>query len=348
MKNAVMTFKPKQEVKKLLLELSPRAMEVITMRYGLGKEPKRMTLESIGGIYGITRERVRQIESFALSAIRKSDTFRNENQIFEELKQVMNENGGIVNEKDFLEYLVKDIGIQNQYHFLLVIGDYFERLREDDEFHHRWTIDDVLSTKVQNSLKLLHGDIEKQELVTEMDIIIKFLNHLKKEIKGIKGIKDKDRVIRWLSLSKVINKNPLGEWGLSLSPNVKARGIRDLAYLVLRQHGSPMHFKEVASKIEKKFNKKANTATCHNELIKDNRFVLVGRGLYALSEWGYKKGVVRDIIKNVLNSNGPLKKDQIVDKVLKERHVRENTILVNLQNGKYFKKNKDGNYAPVV
>ena len=108
-----------------------------------------------------------------------------------------------------------------------------------------------------------------------------------------------------------------------------------------------MHFVEVAKTIEKRFNKKAHQATVHNELIKDKRFVLVGRGLYALTEWGYKPGVVRDVIRSILIKSGPLTKRDVVDSVLKERHVKENTILVNLQNSKYFKKDKSGKYAPL-
>jgi DNA-directed RNA polymerase delta subunit len=121
--------------------------------------------------------------------------------------------------------------------------------------------------------------------------------------------------------------------------------MRDYAFLVIRKHGSPIHFREVAKNIEKIFKKKAHVATCHNELIKDPRFVLVGRGLYALKEWGYASGVVRDVIKNIIEKNGPLTKDQIVEKVLKERYVKENTIMVNLQNQKYFKKDREGRYS---
>jgi DNA-directed RNA polymerase delta subunit len=123
--------------------------------------------------------------------------------------------------------------------------------------------------------------------------------------------------------------------------------MRDYAFLVIRRHGSPIHFKEVAKLITELFKKKAHVATTHNELIKDPRFVLVGRGLYALAEWGYMSGVVKDVIRKVLEKNGPMTKDEIVDKVLKERYVKENTIMVNLQNPKYFKKNKEGKYEAV-
>jgi DNA-directed RNA polymerase delta subunit len=121
--------------------------------------------------------------------------------------------------------------------------------------------------------------------------------------------------------------------------------MRDYAFLVIRKHGSPIHFREVAKQIEKLFGKKAHVATTHNELIKDPRFVLVGRGLYALAEWGYMSGVVKDVIKKVIEKHGPLTKDQVIEKVLKERYVKENTIIVNLQNPKYFKKDREGKYS---
>jgi hypothetical protein len=167
----------------------------------------------------------------------------------------------------------------------------------------------------------------------------------------VKDVSEKyknDEVLkRWLRISKKIDKNPLGEWGVSHSPNIRAKGIRDYAFLAMRRHGSPIHFKDIAKIITDLFDKKAHPATTHNELIKDPRFVLVGRGLYALSEWGYLSGVVKDFIVKVLHKNGPMTKDQIIDKVMKERYVKENTILVNLHNSKYFKKAKDGKYSLV-
>ncbi len=173
-------------------------------------------------------------------------------------------------------------------------------------------------------------------------MVRKFLEHLEDVSEQYKN---EEIIKRWLSLSKRIGKNPLGEWGVSESPNIKTKGMRDYAFLVIRKHGSPIHFTQVAKTIEKIFNKKAHVATCHNELIKDKRFVLVGRGLYALAEWGYMSGVVKDVIKKILDKNGALTKDEVIEKVLKERYVKENTILVNLQNPKFFKKNKSGKYV---
>ena len=157
--------------------------------------------------------------------------------------------------------------------------------------------------------------------------------------------KNEEIAKRWLSISKSISRNPLGEYGKSTSSSVKTRGVKDYAFLMMRKHGSPMHFREVAKAVAETFDKKCHTATCHNELIKDSRFVLVGRGIYALSEWGYKSGVVRDVIKELLKKNGPMSKEDIVEQVMKERYLKKNTILVNLQNSKYFKKNKSGLYT---
>ena len=120
--------------------------------------------------------------------------------------------------------------------------------------------------------------------------------------------------------------------------------MRDYAYLAIKRHGSPMHFSEVARAITDLFSRNAHVATCHNELIKDPRFVLVGRGLYALSEWGYSTGVVKDVIKDLIKNHGPLTREEIIDKVRNERYVKDNTIIVNLQDSSIFKKDREGRY----
>jgi len=336
------SFKPKQVSKRLLSVLPDRTRDIIISRFGLGKDSKKKTLEAIGNSYDITRERVRQIENAALMSIRKSESFGKEKGVFDELHKLIYSFGGIVAEDDLLEHVSKDKTTQNHIHFFLTLGDLFNQEREDDDLKTRWVVDRKMSEQVKDSLNKLYYDMSDDALVSEAEIVETFL----KKIGDIPSeYKNEEVLKRWLSLSKRIDKNPLGEYGIATSPNVKARGMRDYAFLVIRQHGSPMHFTEVAKNIQKIFNKPAHEATCHNELIKDNRFVLVGRGLYALSEWGYISGVVRDVIKKVIEAEGSLTKKEIVDKVLKERYVKENTIMVNLQNGKYFKKDKKGKYS---
>lgn len=335
------SFNPKQATKRLLATLPSRAQDIVGSRFGLSL-PKKMTLEAIGKKYKITRERVRQIENYALNHIRKSSAYEAENSAFQDLKNIIMSMGTLISEEDLLNAVSKDAITQNHIHFLLVVGKDFYKEREDEEFKHRWHVDKTVADKIHDALRKLYENLGDDEILQESEIVSSFLDHLK-EVSD--EYKNDEIITRWLAVSKNIGKNPLGEWGRSKSSNIKARGVKDYAYLVIRRHGSPVHFKEVARLITEVFHKKAHVATTHNELIKDPRFVLVGRGLYALKEWGYSTGIVREVIKELLAKEGPLPKNKIIEKVLKERHVKENTILVNLQNPKYFKKNKEGNYT---
>ena len=336
-----LSFKPKEIVKRLLSVLTKRGQDILISRYGLGSKTAKFTLDAIGKKYGITRERVRQIENHSLFIIRKSKVYKDLEPVFAELKKVILDLGGIISEKDLLKHLSKDPNVQNYFYFLLIIGEEFKREKADEEFKHHWHVDRELAEKIKAALRKLYSSLSNDELVVEGDLVNSFLE----EVKDLnEKYKNEEVIKRWFSISHKIDKNPLGEWGRASSSNVNAKGMRDYAFLVIRKHGSPIHFKEVAKAITQYFNKKAHVATTHNELIKDPRFVLVGRGLYALSEWGYMSGVVKDVIKKILEKEGPLMKDKIIEKVLKERYVKENTILVNLQNLKYFKKDSSGRY----
>lgn len=339
---AIISFRPKQVSKKLLSVLKDRSFDVIANRYGLTDDSERKTLEAIGGKYGITRERVRQIENAALASIRKSKEMEESKEVFDELRTVLNGLGVVVEEDELLSHIAKDKATQNHVHLYLVLGDEFTKHKEDDDFRARWSLSHDVVDRVHEALDKLYSSLGDDELVTETKIIEKFLSH----VKDLSEEQRNEEIIRrWLRLSKNIGKNPLHEWGRADSKNVKTRGVKDYTYLVMRKHGEPMHFREVAEAITKTFNRKTLAATTHNELIKDPRFVLVGRGRYALKEWGYKPGIVREVIASIIKENGPMTKDEIVDAVLKERFLKRNTILVNLHNAKYFKKTKDGKYT---
>lgn len=340
---SIIIFKPKQVTKKFLTVLPERIRVVVSERFGLGPDGTRKTLESIGQKYGVTRERIRQIEDFGLKSIQKSDVYKNEQAVFDNLKEaLMKYSGGVAPESNFFNHISKDESTQNHLHLLLVLGEPFEKKKEDDQFVHRWVVEESIAKAVHDALERLVSGLGKDDLITEDELMERFSGHLNSVPAEYRN---EEIARRWLSLSKMIGTNPLGEWGIAASPNVNARGMRDYAFLVIRRHGSPMHFTEVAKEITKLFDKKAHTATCHNELIKDGRFVLVGRGLYALTEWGYARGIVRDVISDVLKEHGTLSKEEIIDKVMQERYVKPNTIIVNLQNGNYFKKTDDGDYT---
>jgi DNA-directed RNA polymerase delta subunit len=158
-----------------------------------------------------------------------------------------------------------------------------------------------------------------------------------------------EAVASYLEISKNVQANKEGKIGLIHWPEIKPRGVKDRAFLTFKKHGKPLHFTDVAKMIDKleynQPNKKTYAQTVHNELIKDSRFVLVGRGTYALQEWGYTPGTIKEVITKVLaGSNQPMHKDDVVEKVLEQRMVAKNTVLMNLNNKNSFDKDEKGNY----
>ncbi len=329
-------------VKRLLSAVSERGREVLTQRFGLGSNPERETLEAIGDRSSITRERVRQIEAAGLDTIRASKAFKDAAPLFEEIAQYMHSLGAIVPEEHLLMSLGKDEKTRNRFRFFLMVNASFFRERETNDFLARWHVDHTTAKHIHDALTRLYTSLPDNEVVAESELLARFLDELKLVSDAYKN---EEVLKRWLSISKRIDTNPLAEWGRSTAPAIRVKGIRDYAYLTVKRHGGPMHFGEVAKTIGTVFSKKAHIATTHNELIKDPRFVLVGRGLYALTEWGYKPGVVRDVIRETLQREGPLKKEEIITQVRKARFVKDNTILVNLNDPRHFKRLKDGRYT---
>ena len=338
------SFRHEEAVKKLLKTLNPRAREVLERRFGLGPKGVHETLEYIGKSHGITRERVRQIEAYGLSKLRNNVIINDFKDVFSTLKDEIQTRGGVVREDLFLNEISKDPSEQNGLRLLLALDNSILHLKEDDNFYGRLAANKEVGPHSEEALKRLHETLNHDaDPLSEDDLALKLVG----VVKDLSYPYSKDEVSHWFLTSKQIAKNQFGEWGLSSAPTIRPRGVRDLAFLVMRRHGSPMHFREVASSIKQFLLKKAHDQTVHNELIKDQRFVLVGRGLYALNEWGYQPGVVRDVITAVIAKHGPLTKDELIKKVLQERHVKDNTILINLQNKKYFKRSPDGRFSVV-
>ncbi len=337
----MLSFAPKSVTKDLLAGLPERSRKVLTDRYGLSPKGESRTLDAIGKEYNITRERIRQIENHGLTTIRESDIYTAKAEALENLKTAIHTLGGIVAEEVILKHVPKSDTDRNHVIFLLTIGHNFNDRKEDANFKARWHVDEQLAEAVERALTNLYESIEANHLTPEEEFVEQFVQHLKQE--GIKS-RPPEVLVRWLAISKRIGKNPLGEWGRMESPHVRIKNTRDFAYLTLKRHGSPMHFQEVAKGIQKLFTREAHPATTHNELIKDNRFVLVGRGLYALKEWGYEPGVVRDVIRGILIRDGMLTREEIIERVKRERYVKDATIAVNLQNS-MFARLPDGKYA---
>lgn len=337
----MLSFTPKNITKELLSELPERSKRVLIDRFGLSPKGEQRTLDAIGQEYGITRERIRQIENHGIAAVRDSDSYTAFASALEDLKRAVHTLGGVLAQETLLTHVAKTDADHNHIIFLLTVAHHFDDRRENADFKSRWHVDEQLAEQVEEALTNLYESLESNKLTPEEEFLQVFSRHLRQA--GVKG-RDNEVMLRWLHISKRIGRNPLGEWGRTESPHVRIKNTRDFAYLTLKRHGSPMHFTEVAKGIEKLFGRETHPATTHNELIKDGRFVLVGRGLYALKEWGYEPGVVRDVIRGILEREGALTREEIVDRVKRERYVKDATIAVNLQNP-MFVRQSDGRYA---
>ncbi len=323
----------KSVVTQLISILSSRNRDVISRRFGL-KTGKKETLESIGQTYGITRERVRQIEEASLKLIRESLDSGEKIKIqpyIAHAAALIEKSGGVMRENRlFAEFsgIEKESPLNAALVFVLTLENGLVRTLEDDDFHTFWSLSDDHAKNFKNSVASFIKSLET-----------------KKEVIAQPVIADLESLI---SISKNIDRNVFGEVGLSRWPDIMPRGVRDKSFLVLKKEGKPKHFREITQLINEAgfSDRKAHVQTVHNELIKDPRFVLVGRGIYGLSEWGFKAGTVKDIMVDLLNTSGkPMSKKEIVARVLSHRMVKENTIILNLQDSKTFAKSPDGNYT---
>lgn len=323
---------------KILEDFPSRYREVLWRRFGLqGK--KQETLQKIGQSFGVTRERIRQIEKEALERLKRKSEERILKKIFFLFENYLKEKGGIKREDILLIDLGKN-SFQNEVYFLLHLNESFYRFPETEKVYPFWAIERFLFEKVSEILERLINFFKKEKkLLSEEDL---FKLAKKENSYFLTSI---------IEVAKSIEKGPLGDFGLVHWPEVKPRGVRDKAYLALKKVGHPLHFKEIAQYSQKlenfssSFSRKILPQTVHNELIKDERFVLVGRGIYALKEWGYQPGTVREIITIILEkAKTPLSSQEIIAKVKEQRLVKDNTILLNLQNRAYFSRDNQGKY----
>jgi hypothetical protein len=324
--------------------LSLRQKEVLEGRFGL-KGGESETLAAIGDRMGITRERVRQIEAAALVIAKQNITKDLETMgILEKAKKFIVSKGGVAKKSDvvgFAETIARGIG-ENQLDFLSEASATFNVYREDEEYHPFYYV----------------SDKDMKNAQTFIDGWTSFLKSRKEnafsgesyrtELAGFSKAKSLDALVveNYLGLTKRIHANRFGDVGLREWPEINPTTIRDKIYLVLKKDNQPLHFETIAKRInDVKFDEQVALApTVHNELIKDNRFVLVGRGMYGLKEHGYEPGTAREVIAKVLKNSGPMKASDVVARVNAQRFFKENTILINLQNKGTFERMSDGRY----
>ncbi|EKD58909.1 MAG: sigma-70 region 4 protein [uncultured bacterium] len=327
-----------EALKRIVSDFSTRSQEIIFSRYGVFNS-HALTLEEIGKKYGITRERVRQVIREVLKKVKEKNLDPLFIQVQEMIVLAIAENGGIMEKKQLLKTLGKGKASEEaSVCFFLECTDAVKGIEIKDELLFSFMLPDFDIARwreVKDSAVSVLVREKKPLSVEEMFELLKDDGSLNKET-----------LKSYLEVSAEIKQNTFKKWGIGKWKEISPKGTREKSYLVLKEAGEPLHFRDIAKKIDQYHlnKKKTHPQTVHNELIKDKNFVLVGRGIYALVEWGYKKGTVKDVIEEILKkSSKPLNRDEILKKVLEIRHVKKSTIVINLNN--YFSKTKEGAYS---
>ena len=318
-----------------------REREIISRRFGL--KTQKETLEQIGEMLSITRERVRQLEKAILIRLQIAAEDNQISEIAPAEKLIirnLTELGRVAKLSDLADKIYGRTATPTEktgIYFIATFAKGLTVVEENDRYHAAIGIAEYGDSKqIREHVDEIVNLIKTNKQPMSLDELDEKLNY-----------EHPDHIKALASISKLL-ASLNGVWGLTKWPAVNPKNIRDKIFVILENKKEPMHFSEIAEEIKKSDFKRKNVTiqAIHNELIKDARFVLIGRGIYALSKWGYKKGTISDTIKSILEkSEQPLSREEIVKQVLKLRKVKETTILLNLQNKKLFKKIDKNSYT---
>lgn len=332
---------------KLLSAVNPRSKEVLILRFGLKNEESK-SLSAVGDKFGITRERVRQIEVASFDKLKKTKKNQEFDFLVEKATKIIQSEGGFF-EKKTLKGKIKpnltDVE-RRQLMFVLNCSPKLRYQKTSVNLKGYWCEGNYSKKKdIVEYHQLIFGYLKEKKQPVSFGEIKKYTQS-KLFNNFFSGLKGEKRLKMILFLSRDIDKNILDEWGLKNWRIVSGRGSREKALLILRKYKEPLHFRKITILINKHWtNKKSLPQTVHNELIKDDRFVQVGKGMYGLNDWGLVGGTVREIITGYLKENGDyLTREEIVDYVLGQKRVKETTIFVNLSDQRFFQKDEQGRY----
>ncbi|MBU2229017.1 hypothetical protein KJ810_01265 [Patescibacteria group bacterium] len=346
-------FSPSETVSLLLKYLTNKEEDVLRRRFGLNGQAKE-TLEAIGKAYNVTRERIRQIESSAIKKIKGLREFGGVSTDFEHtISNVLARNGGIMDENSLLRELLNfasDNPLNNNCAVFILeelVSKKIVRVPASTSVEKSWSLPHVSMDFVNETIGQLIRILENDDKPLKLDELLEKFHQTDYYASKNESLTDEGNH-SYISLSKKIDSNPFDEYGLAKWGSINPKRMKDKIYLVLKKEKKPLHFSKITDLINKvKFDRRrAYPPTVHNELILNNDFVLVGRGIYALKEWGYKPGVVSDVLIKILEkADNPLSRDELVKRVLEQRVVRKNTIHLALTDKAKFKKLPDKRYS---
>ena len=314
------------------------------MRFGLDGKKKR-TLQEIADEYSLTRERIRQVQNIAIAKLRENECAALLSAAFTDLEEMLRSCGGAASADTLCavcEFATKSE--QNYILLLLTVGDNFYASPATDDIDHYWYVNEEHKNAVDAALNRIHDYVgaKGDALLTEEE--------LQNAFESVSG-EYKERLPAYtdtMGLSRKVKKNPLGEWGFVTHPEITLSGLAGYIRIVLREADEPLHFNEIADRVSKIKGEECHRGSCHNELVRRDEFILVGRGLYALESMGYRPGTIADIIVAGMKECGPMTQKEVIDYVSKERHVKPQSIVLTLGKKGLFTKDERSRYFLTV
>jgi hypothetical protein len=322
-----------------------RMQDILLKRFGLSGSDFE-TLEAIGKEMGVTRERIRQIENEALKKLINNKNIKGIEELAKRINNLLLDYQGIASETRIInEFSHKKLEDFDKKALVLVLnlGSDFYFLNKPLEYERSWYLRGAKIDFIQKIRDRLIKKLEREKSPISRQKMINILNSYL-DLKKIPN----QILYSYIDIPKAIQQDIFGNWGIYNWPEINPRGSRDKIYLALKKVGRPLHFSKITKEVNKlRVDEKiARTPTIHNELIKDPRFILIGRGVYALKEWKYQPGTVKDVLKNILKKyKKPMNKDSLVRETLKQRQVKPATVILNLNCSEFFKKDKENLYS---
>ncbi len=303
---------------------------------------KRETLQNIWNSFNpvITRERVRQIEEAWIKKIWrvvKKTILKN---ILTVANKYIELSWWIIAKDKIINLIIKELDL--------------------DENVNSW----IIEILVQSDYNIKKS---KQKLWTK---IYFFLSYVDKKIvdqvhkEAIRILKKKKDIMKKVSLYELVAESIKTKEKLSLTfidsvldlfddivfweddliwltswKILNPKTLKDKAIYIMKKEKIPMHFIDLSNKITELLWRTVKVNTIHNELIRNNEFVLIGRWIYALKEWWFTPGTVLDVIVNILEKKWePMSTEELTKEVLKTRDVKATTIYMNLQNKNFIER----------
>ena len=308
-----------------------RQSMVLRLRYGLNDGIPR-TLEEVGQRFGITRERVRQIEDKALRRIYHPTRRHILDDIARPFQFVLQQAGGILRENQISEKIsqvtvlgkIDPIGATR---FVLGVTSGLQEIEDGI-----WALKEcpleyfsMVTSAAALRLEKNQSRMRYNKLVSEVRRMLESSNDAAQ------------REVDTLFIEACLQADPqfeISDDGWCILAKWQRSYIDEMVE-VLRDKGKPLHFREIASGVEALLNGNQEVSEHNIHAVLQRRqdlFVWAGQGTYGLVEWGIQRPTYYvEIISDILEAEGePLPADEIIRRVEKLRPCKKTSVMMYL------------------